>query len=80
MLSGSFFPVFRAEGLDMMSGIKLPAMVIWKGVPDGRIDRECHGPLFAHDNVKHAVQVWDWVDSDKYQMWVREVLVPYLNG
>jgi hypothetical protein len=63
-----------------MSGIKLPAMVIWKGVPDGRIDRECHGPLFAHDNVKHAVQVRGWVDSDKYQMWVREVLVPYLNG
>jgi hypothetical protein len=24
-----------------MSGIKLPALVIWKGVPDGRIDQEC---------------------------------------
>jgi hypothetical protein len=56
------------------------SMVIWKGLPNGRIDKECHGPLFAHDNIKHAVQVRGWVDSEKYQMQFREVLVPYLNG
>jgi hypothetical protein len=63
-----------------MSGIKLPALVIWKGVPEGRIDRECHGQLYQRDNVKHAVQVKAWLDSDKYQMWVREVLAVHLNG
>ena len=63
-----------------MSGIKLPAMVIWQGVPNGRIAREVLGQLFARDNIKHAVQVRGWMDSDKYQLWVREVLVPYLNG
>ena len=63
-----------------MSGIKLPAMVIWQGVPNGRIAREVLGQLFARDNIKHTVQVRGWMDSDKYQLWVREVLVPYLNG
>jgi hypothetical protein len=64
----------------MMSGIKLPAMVIWQGVPNGRIAREVLGQLFACDNIKHTVQVWGRMDLDKYQLWVREVLVPYLNG
>jgi hypothetical protein len=49
-----------------MSGIKLPALVIWKGVPNGRIERECQGPLYQHGNVKHAVQVKGWMDSQKY--------------
>jgi hypothetical protein len=57
-----------------MSGIKLPAMVIWQGVPNGRIARELLGQLFACDNIKHTVQVWGWMDSDKYQLWVMEVL------
>ncbi len=49
------------------SRINLPALVIWQGVPNGRIDRELHGPLYLHDNMKHAVQVKDCWDSDKYQ-------------
>jgi len=44
------------------------------------IAREVLGQLFAHDNIIHTVQVQGWMDSDKYQLWVREVLVPYLNG
>jgi hypothetical protein len=63
-----------------MSGIKLPALVIWRGVPNGRIDREIHGPLYLHENGRHAVQVKGWLDSDKYQAWIREVLSVYLNG
>jgi hypothetical protein len=63
-----------------MSGIKLPAMIIWQGVPNGRIAREVLGQLFAHDNMKHTVQVRGWMDLYMYQLWVREVLVPYLNG
>jgi len=63
-----------------MSGIKLPALVIWKGVPNGRIERECRGPLYQRGNVKHAVQVKGWMDLEKYQLWIRAVLVPYLNG
>jgi transposase-like protein len=63
-----------------MSGIKLPALVIWRGVPNGRIDREIQGPLYLRDNVRHAVQVKGWLDSDKYQTWIREVLSVYLNG
>jgi hypothetical protein len=42
---------------------------IWKGVPNGRIDRDSHGPMYSH-----------WLDSNKYKMWVREVLAAYLNG
>jgi hypothetical protein len=63
-----------------VSRIKLPALVIWKGVPDGRIDRECQGQLYQRGNVKHAVHVKAWLDSDKYQIWVREVLAMHLNG
>jgi hypothetical protein len=63
-----------------MSGIKLPAVVIWKGVPNGRIECECQGPLYQCRNVKHAVQVTGWMDLQKYQLWIRAVLVPYLNG
>ncbi len=40
-----------------MSGIKLPAFVIWKGVPNGRIDRETHGPRYPHNNIKYSMQV-----------------------
>jgi hypothetical protein len=63
-----------------MSGIKLPALVIWKGVPNGRIDREWWGELYQSGNVKHAVQVKAWSDTDNYQMWVMEVLAVHLNG
>ncbi len=63
-----------------MSGIKSPTLVIWKGVPNGRIDREIHGPLYLCKNIRHAVQVKGWLDLDKYQTWIRQVLSVYLNG
>jgi hypothetical protein len=64
----------------MMSGIKLPALVIWKGVLNGRIESECRGPLYQYENIKHAVQIKSLLDSEKYQTWVREMLAVYLNG
>jgi len=32
-----------------VSGFKFPAFVIWKGVPNGHIDRETHGTTYPHD-------------------------------
>jgi hypothetical protein len=63
-----------------LSRIKLPTLVNWKGVPDGRIDRECQVQLYQCGNVKHAVQIKAWLDSKNYQRWVREVLAVHLNG
>ena len=63
-----------------MSGEKLPAFVIWKGVLNGRIARECRGPQYPHNNIKYAVQPKGWLDSTTYKQWVREVLLPYMDG
>jgi len=59
-----------------ISGDKLPAFAIWKGVPNGRIERECRGPQYPHNNMKYAVQPKGWLDSTSYQKWVREVVLP----
>jgi len=63
-----------------MSGEKLPAFVIWKGVANGRIARECRGPQYPHNNIKYAVQPKGWLDSATYKQWVREVVLPYTDG
>ena len=39
-----------------MSGEKLPVLVIWKGVANGQIARECRGPQYPHNNIKYAMQ------------------------
>jgi len=57
-----------------MSGEKLPALVIWKGVPNGWIERECQGPQYPHNNMKYAMQPKGWLSSATYQKWVREVV------
>ena len=59
------------------SGVKLPAFVIWKGVPGGRIDREMRGAAYPHDNIVYAVQPKAWMDTAVYQEWVFAVLLPY---
>jgi len=63
-----------------MSGEKLPAFVIWKGVLNGRIARECRGPQYPHNNIKYAVQPKGWLDSTIYKQWVREVVLPFMDG
>jgi hypothetical protein len=63
-----------------MSRIKLPILVILKGLPNGWINQECQGQLYQHGNVKQAVQVIAWLDTENYQTWVREVLAVHLNG
>jgi hypothetical protein len=42
-------------------------MVIWKGVPNGWIKRECRGPQYPQNNIKYAMQPKGWLD----QKWVR---------
>jgi hypothetical protein len=63
-----------------MSGEKLPVLVIWKGVANGRIARECRGPQYPHNSIKYVVQPKGWLDSTMYKQWVREVLLPYMDG
>jgi hypothetical protein len=63
-----------------MSGQKLPAFVIWKGVPNGWIARECSRPLCPHNNIKCKVQAREWLDSNTFKQWVKEFLGPNLNG
>jgi hypothetical protein len=46
-----------------VSGFKFLAFVIWKGVPNGRIDRETHGTTYPHDNITYAVQPKGWMDG-----------------
>ncbi len=60
-----------------MSGVKLPAFVIWKGVPNGRVWLEVWGVQFPRDMVKHTVQPRGWMDSSTYKQWVAEVVAPY---
>jgi len=60
-----------------VSGFKFPAFVIWKGVPNGRIDRETHGQAYPHNNIVYAVQPKGWMDGATYQIWVQRVLAPY---
>jgi hypothetical protein len=35
-----------------VSGFKFPAIVIWKGVPNGRIDQETNGQHYLHCSTK----------------------------
>ncbi len=63
-----------------MSGVKLPAFVIWKGVPNGRVWMEVRGVQFPRDMIKHTVQPRGWMDSSTYKQWVAEVVAPYFNG
>jgi hypothetical protein len=52
-----------------MSGNKLPAFVIWKGVPNRWIERGCQGPQYPHNNIKYAVHPKEWLDSTTFQKW-----------
>jgi DDE superfamily endonuclease len=58
------------------AGGYLPTMMIFKGVPGGRIERE-----FAKYNPggKYAVQQKAWMDSKVMISWVQQVLKPYVE-
>jgi len=61
-----------------MSGDKLLAFVIWKGVW-----KDCKGMLLTIISTQqHQIcsKAQEWLDSSANKQWVREVVVPYLNG
>ena len=62
-----------------LSGHKLPAFVIWKGVQGGRISRDIRGAGYPHANMKYTVQHTGWMDTTTYDTWVQQVLHPYFN-
>ncbi|MFN9656651.1 MAG: transposase [Dolichospermum sp.] len=58
------------------SGVKFPAFIIWKGVRDGRIHRDCRQNVFPGDNV-YTVQPSGWMDGEAFQEWIQRVVRPY---
>jgi transposase-like protein len=59
------------------SGHKFPAYIIWKGVWNGRIDRECRANMYPLENQVYTVQPKGWMDGDAYKNWVQRVVAPY---
>jgi hypothetical protein len=62
-----------------MSGVKLPAFVIFKGVQQGRIWQEVRGPHFPREFVQYLVQPKAWQDITTYKDWVSQVVAPYFD-
>ncbi len=62
-----------------MSGVKLPAFVIFKGVWQGRIWQEVRGPHFPREFVRYSVQPKAWQDITTYKDWVSQVVAPYFD-
>jgi|LakMenEpi03Aug12_release.lakeMendotaPanAssembly.Ray.scaffolds.fasta_scaffold240978_2 transposase-like protein len=63
-----------------MSGVKLPAFVIFKGVRQGRIWQEVRGLHFPREFVRYSVQPKAWQDISTYKDWVSQVVAPYFDG
>jgi hypothetical protein len=62
-----------------MSGVKLPAMVIFKGVRQGRIWHEVRVAQFPRAFVRYSCQPKTWQDITTYKDWVSQVVVPYFD-
>ncbi len=58
------------------SGAKFPAFIIWKGVRDGRIHRDCQQNVFPGDNI-YMVQPSGWMDWEAFQEWIQWVFQPF---
>jgi hypothetical protein len=63
-----------------MSGVKLPAYIIFKGVRGGQVWAEVQRADFPQGNTRQTTQHSAWMDTPVYKDWVREVLCPYFNG
>ena len=65
----------------IMSGDKLPPMIVFKGTPDGRISREWtrSGSKFPATNT-YTTQNKAWVDHDVFQQWVAKVWRPFCES
>jgi hypothetical protein len=62
-----------------MSGVKLPAYNIFKGVWGGQVWAEVQRADFPQGNTRQTMQHSAWMDTPVYKDWVREVLRPYFN-
>jgi hypothetical protein len=60
------------------SGVKFPAFIIWKGVWDGCIHRNCRQNVFPGDNI-YMVQPSGWMDGEAFQEWVQRVVRPFVE-
>jgi transposase-like protein len=61
-----------------LSGRKLPALVIFKGQPNGRIVREFRNPTFGYpQDMFYAVQPKAWDDAVTHVQWINQVWLPY---
>jgi hypothetical protein len=61
-----------------MSGAKLPAFIIWKGVWDACIHRDSQQNVFPGYNV-YMVQPIGWMDGETFQEWVQHIAQPLKN-
>ena len=61
-----------------MSGEKLAPLVVFKGVPDARIQREFNNQQFAYPpQMVYCCQAKAWVDESVFALWIREVWKPW---
>jgi hypothetical protein len=59
------------------SGHTLPPMIVFKGAPGGRIERELTTYV---DGAIYAVQRKAWMDETVMNHWIDTVLLPYCDG
>ena len=54
-----------------LSGVKLPALILFKASENGIIARELFNDTYIHDwSIYYAVQNMAWIDTRTYQDWV----------
>ena len=54
-----------------LSGDKLPPLIIFKGIPNGRIFREWTHPKYNYpSNCFYAVKKKSWIDQDTFLIWI----------
>jgi hypothetical protein len=59
-----------------ISGVKLPAFIIWTGVRDGHAHQDCRQNVFPRDDVS-TLQPSGWMNGEAFQEWVQHIAKPY---
>jgi hypothetical protein len=74
--NGSSMPCTLLLGVSM-SGEKLNPPVVFKGVPDARIQQECNNQEFAyHPQLVSCCQAKAWVNESVFALWIWKVWKP----
>jgi hypothetical protein len=61
-----------------MSGEKLAPLVVFKGLPDARIQQEFNNQQFDYPpQMVYRCQAKAWVDELVFALWIREVWKPW---